>query len=371
MKSYIALFFLLLVAPVFATNEDPNVVVQEMTAQLVAIQKSYLTKKTVLYNQQKAINQKLKTAVTLEEKINALLEKDQIREQFEQLDIENATDVSKTRYLKGLEIIKILYEKVLGLDHHFASVRSFSEISKISNPNQYPEFDKVKELIKAKKDKKSGFDVSSLLGNNPIISIVTTFSNMLVSSLSKEEKESELAKIDCIVDFTLRMQTDLNTIYFETSYLQSANESLKQDIETLFRDYTKPLQYSLSIKECRSQDDWDTVKTKLENYLTEMAKAQETQKLKMNINIEFPVDRLIQFITLYNNFIDKGEKYYQKFDVILNSYENEKQCESKLPIEFKKLKADNQITIEKFNAAYKPVEINGSKMKELLYGIND
>jgi hypothetical protein len=29
------------------------------------------------------------------------------------------------------------------------------------------------------------------------------------------------------------------------------------------------------------------------------------------------------------------------------------------------------IAIEKFNVAYKPIEINGSKMKEILYGLNE
>ena len=62
----------------------------------------------------------------------------------------------------------------------------------------------------------------------------------------------------------------------------------------------------------------------------------------MLINLEFPIDRLIQFITQYNNFINEGEKFYQKFEIILNSYENEKQCETKLPLEYKKLKTKNK-----------------------------
>ena len=53
------------------------------------------------------------------------------------------------------------------------------------------------------------------------------------------------------------------------------------------------------------------------------------------------------------------------------SAENEKQCESKLPMEYKKLKADIDIAINKFNVAYKPVEVNGTKMKEILYGLNE
>ncbi|WP_299127567.1 hypothetical protein [uncultured Winogradskyella sp.] len=43
----------------------------------------------------------------------------------------------------------------------------------------------------------------------------------------------------------------------------------------------------------------------------------------------------------------------------------------KIPLEYGKLKESVNIAIEKFNTAYKPVEINGSKMKEILYGINE
>ena len=129
-------------------------------------------------------------------------QKDQLKTQLEDLKFENANDISKIRYIKGLQIIKILYEKVLGLDHHFASVRTFSEISKMANPNQYPEFEKVKNLVKEKKDKKQGYDLTAILGTNTIVSVINTFSNMMVSNLSKEEKEKELANIECILDFT-------------------------------------------------------------------------------------------------------------------------------------------------------------------------
>ena len=71
------------------------------------------------------------------------------------LKIENESDISKIRYLKGLQIIRILYDKTLSLDHHFSSVRTFSEINKMANPNQYSEFDKLKELVATKKDKKT------------------------------------------------------------------------------------------------------------------------------------------------------------------------------------------------------------------------
>lgn len=91
----------------------------------------------------------------------------------------------------------------------------------------------------------------------------------------------------------------------------------------------------------------------------------------MQVNMAFRVDRLLQFITEYNNFIDRGGKFYEKFKIILNSYEHEKQCETKLPVEYSKLKEDIDVAINKFNIAYRPVEINGTKMKEILYGINE
>lgn len=36
-----------------------------------------------------------------------------------------------------------------------------------------------------------------------------------------------------------------------------------------------------------------------------------------------------------------------------------------------KLKNDIDVTIDKFNIAYKPVEVSGSKMKEILYVLNE
>ncbi|WP_300568327.1 hypothetical protein [Flavobacterium sp.] len=353
------------------SENDPNRIVNEMVLEIEKIQSNYNNQYSFLYDQLFELNKNLILEKKTEKRVDLLVQKDLLKNEIEQLKIDTNTDISKVRYIKGLQIIKILYEKILSLDHHFASVRTFSEISKISNPNQYPEFEKMRELVKTKKDKKAGFDLTTLLGANPYISVINTFSNLLVSGLTKEEKDAEIQKIDCILDFTIRMQNDLNTIYFETAYLQSSNQGIKDNLETLFKDFTKPINYTTSIKECRNQDDWDAVNSKLNAFVEQIKKGTPQKQLKMQIDLEFPIDRLIQFITQYNNFITEGEKFYQKFGIILNSYENEKQCESKLPIEYKKLKDDINVAIEKFNIAYKPVEINGTKMKEILYGINE
>jgi hypothetical protein len=352
-------------------ESNPNVIMEELISEIKAITSKYqkvIDDKTVQINK---IDAALAIAISTEQKVDLLVEKDQIKREITILKTDVTSEISKIRYLKGLQIIKILYEKVLSLDHHFASVRTLNEINKMSNPNQYPEYEKLKEIVSAKKDKKSGFELTSILGTNTVVSLVQTFTSMLSSSMTKDEKEKEMANVECILDFTLRMQNDLNTIYFETAFLQNSNAKMKGDIKNLFRDYTKPIGYIATLENCRANDDWETVTQKMEEYLTKLKAATGTPQYKMQVNLEFPIDRLLQFITQYNNFIDQGGKFYEKFKIILNSYENEKKCETKLPLEYKKLKSDIDVAIDKFNIAYKPVEVNGTKMKEILYGLNE
>jgi len=372
-KRFFKYFLLLFVSLAFSNNfeKDPNIIITELFIEINSINLKYETLINNKIEKIQIINNSLSTTHKTKEKVDLLIEKDQINNEIRKLIKDNSSEISKIRYIKGLQIIKILYEKVLSLDHHFSSIRTFNEINKISNPNQYPEFEKLKNLVSLKKDKKTGLDLTSILGTNTIVSVVQTFTNMLSSSLTKDEKEKELSNIECVLDFTLRMQNDLNTIYFETAFLQKSNEKMKNEIEVLFKDYTKPINYFTTLEQCRTNDDWENITLKMEEYLAKMKTTTGSQQYKMQVNLEFPIDRLLQFISLYNNFIDQGGKFYEKFKVILNSYENEKQCETKLPIEYKKLKTDIDVAIDKFNIAYKPVEINGTKMKEILYGLNE
>lgn len=354
-----------------SVDEDPNVIIEEMITEMKSIQQKFDSKILVLNLEITEINQSLIVENNIEQKVNLLIKKDQIRDNIALLLIDEQTEMTKVRYLKGLEVIKILYDKVLALDHHFASVVTFSEINKITNPNQYPEFIKVKDIVREKRDKKYNLDLTSILGANPYTSITNVLLSLFGSSLSSQDKQNELEQIECILDFTLKMHQDLNTIYFETSYLQASNTELKMSIEQLFKDYTKPLGYFTTLEECRKNDDWSSIHEKLKSILLEIEIKEGPEQIRALVNVEFPVDRLLVFLNQYNDYINQGVQFYQKFKVILNSYENEEQCKSKLPIEYEKLKKDVDVSIEKFNVAYRPVEINGSKMKEILYGINE
>ncbi|WP_213524270.1 hypothetical protein [Nonlabens sp.] len=364
-----------------ANSTDPNkeiaVLLEDLSVELQIVQMFYRTENNSLYQRLNKLSQDLKAGNSLKEKVALLIEKDHVLNELKLNELSEATDISKIRYLKGLQIIKILYEKTLTLDHHYASVATFNEINNLGNPNNYPEFIEMKAKMTKNQDKKSGFELSSILGDNiytsVVHSMVSLFNN---SSANKKEKEEHLKEIECILDFTLRMHNDLNIIYFETAFLQKSNTNVMLELQQLFVDYTKPIKYHTALEQCRNTDDWERIRDNLGTYLKELDKAlkddsQRYKAHKMQINLEFPIDRLLQFIILYNGHIDQGAKFYEKFGVMLNSYENEKQCATKIPLEYKKLKDNIAVSIEKFNTAYKPIEINGSKMKQILYGINE
>lgn len=358
-------------------NKSIEILIQELENETHAIQEHYSITNQKLYEKLENITRELRITRIIEQQVVLLIQKDQIQEQLIKNKVFEETDISKIRYLKGLQIIKILYEKTLSLEHHFASVSTFNEINNLSNPNQYPEFAKMKDVINSKQDKKSGFNLSSILGDNIYTSVVHSLVSLFTdTSTSKAEKEESLLDVECILDFTLRMHNDLNTIYFETAFLQKSNENIIKELEQLFLDFTKPIKYKTPLKQCRNADDWDAVRENLNGFLLELNKiidddSQRYKAHKMQINLEFPIDRLLQFITQYNMHINQGAKFYEKFGIMLNSYENEKQCATKIPPEYIKLKANIETSIESFNTAYKPVEINGSKMKQVLYGINE
>ncbi|MEL6811451.1 MAG: hypothetical protein AAFP76_08965 [Bacteroidota bacterium] len=354
-----------------------EVLMLQLATEMKDIQQKYDLLTEQIHQDLQVMRSNLTANLSKRNQIEYLVKKDVLNWQLDSLRLKEQSDISKIRYIKGLEIIRLLYDKTLSLDHHFSSVTTLNEIHKISNPNHYGEFRKVKELLIDKRDKKHGFDLTKILGDNVYASIthslISLFNN---NSASKAEKESELKQMECILDFTLSVHNDLNTIYFETVFLQKSNENVMKAVQQLFVDFTKPIGYGRSLSDCRNSDDWGSVREHLNRYIIELDRALQNptdkrEVLKLQINLEFPIDRLLQFITEYNAFIDQGAKFYEKFEIMLNSYPNEQQCQTVIPIAYNKLRESIGIAIDKFNTAYKPVEINGSKMKEILYGINE
>src|SRR5690554_6780866 len=98
------------------------------------------------------VNKSLFEAKSLEEKIELILCKEQLKEELEKLQMDNVADISRIRYLKGLQIIRILYEKILSLDHHLPlfvpflkSIKSLIQTN-ILNLKKYKSWCKANEI---------------------------------------------------------------------------------------------------------------------------------------------------------------------------------------------------------------------------------
>jgi hypothetical protein len=306
--------------------------------------------------------------------LQALSLKVYFMEEEDKIQAEGQFNITKIRYRKGVELVKMVYEKVLALDHHFAALQTYQNITSMTNPNTYPEFQNAKKLLE-KKENKSGnaLNLPDVLATNPYVVVANTIASFVASSTSHKEKDAEIEKIACIMDFTVRMNSDLSIINHETGFLRSTNTSLKEESATLFDEYVKVIGYTTPIDRCRKADDWDKVYEMLDVYIADMdaslKKAPNDKNVyKKQVNLEFSIERLLDYINKYSAFVSQGEKYYQKFKGIVSTYENQAACAGKLPKQFADLQKDIDISIEKFNTSYNISELKGSKLKDLLYG---
>jgi len=316
-----------------------------------------------------------------------LWEKIQLENTLDELKEEHELKVLKVRYRKSIEIIKMLYEKILSMDHHLSSLKAQQGLSNLSNPHNYAEFKEAKGAIEDRMKKKSNLQMPILFQTNPFLSAAFSIVGLAVGGGEDKEKKESLEKIACILDFTVRMHTDLNVIYYETGYLRDANLTLKKECESLFSDCARQVGYTIPLLSCRDGDDWERLYSVLDNYVSKaMGETSNAAAnpggypppnptlpdprllAKATNNLQFSIDRVASFIEKYGNFVSQGGEYYKKFSKIAGNYENEKTCASALPDQFKQLKNDIDETFEKFNSAYKMPEVQGSKLKDMLYG---
>ncbi|AVI52047.1 hypothetical protein C5O00_13145 [Pukyongia salina] len=357
-------------------NEIDNCL-SDLNYEIQKITNSYSKKLLILEEKLKLIRLSMNKQNKKETYVQSFIGHIILRDSISQLLFLRTAEIDKVRYSKGIEIIKILYEKSLALDHHFTTVNTLNDMHKISNPNNFKEFAIAKQQFEYGMNKRQGFNLGNILGENMYASIIHSMISLFSNSdIRKSDKTNMLQEIECVMDFTLQMYNDLNTVYFESVYLKKGNKDLILDLEQLFTDYTNPIKYKTSLNECRDSDDWLTINLHLDNFINRLKflRSSELSQLEvsnMQIDLDFSIDRLLHFIGTYNSFINDSRKFYEKFAIMLDSYENEDLCNEKIPQDFITLKKSINLTIEKFDHTYRPVEITGSKMKQLLYGVGE
>lgn len=380
MKHIVLLGFLFFfIQSTFASSDTSqfNLLIEEWGTDTRAKLQEYGLNRQNLLRELKQTNLALsREEVAVRDYIRLLDQKIELIEALRLQETYLGVEMTRLRYKKGLELIRLLYEKVLGLDHHFSSLRTHQNIASLSNPNSYPEFQNSNVILKKQLKRDNALELPALLASNPYLSPAFSLITSVLGAGSREEREAELDNISCILDFTARMNSELATIYYETEYLKDSNSTLKEDCINLFEEYVEMVGYHTQLDVCRRKDDWDKVYESLDLYIAEMEEAikedpHSSKAVKLQVELEFAVDRLLNFINKYNAFIEQGGKYYQKFEVIISSYTNEESCKAQLPIEFETLKKDIKYSIERFNEAYDISALRGSKLKDLLYGYSE
>jgi len=308
-----------------------------------------------------------------------LRERLQLEDTLELLEAEHELKRTKLRYRKGIEILKMLYEKILSMEHHFSGLQAQQDILNISNPHNYPEFKETSALLDAKMNKRYGLSLGAAFQQNPYLAAAFSLIGLVISGGDAKIKKADLGRITCILDFTVRIHNDLNIIYFETGYLLEANLTLKRDCELLFAECARQVGYTIPLDVCRNTDDWERLYTQLDALVARSMEENASSNtlpdtklaLQIETNLRFSIDRLLYFINRYGDVVNQGNEYYKKFSNIIRPYETEETCSAVLPGQFRQLKTNIEGTIEKFNTAYRMPEVQGSKLKDMLYGSSE
>ncbi|NNE27618.1 MAG: hypothetical protein HKN09_12310 [Saprospiraceae bacterium] len=279
------------------------------------------------------------------------------------------------RYRNGIDILKLLYEKLLDLDHHFTSINAFHEIHDITNLNNYPEFIAVRESFIDDTRQKSSVELPQFLQQNIFVTVGYTLLSSVFGDGAPAKRNEDINDIACLLDFTVSMQSDLKMIYYETTFLHQATKALLIRCQGLFKEYTSVLDYKKSIQWCRDKDEWDLIDERISR-LSERHGFNKTLTIEsgfnhqlndVNTNVEFQISRLISLMEAYDTFISQGINYYSKFNIILDNYENENICVDQLPDEIQKLKQKIDLSIQKYTTAYNLAELQGSELKNLMF----
>ncbi|MCB0705073.1 MAG: hypothetical protein KDC34_07175 [Saprospiraceae bacterium] len=264
----------------------------------------------------------------------------------------DSLELSAIRYKKGLELLRVLHEKLLELDYHFALFLTDYAVG----------------------------PTDLQLSTNPVISEVfyarenlnTVHPAILAALLIREGNEAEQDELLCHLDYAIRVYECIHTIRIETEFLRASNQLLQTESEKLFEDYTRFLNYKESLVSCRQTDGWELLYLQVDEYVLQIRRDRSAGNMdaanRAHINLEFSVDRLLAFLDRYRSAIRQGRLYYYKFNSMLEPWTQTNACWGDIPESIKALRNSIQLSAEKFHSTYDLTELEGSRLKDLLYG---
>jgi hypothetical protein len=353
----------------------PELWLRDLEAQTAAVRADYADRGGALARRRLRLRQLLAGAPGTAACGRLLAEYAGVDDSLARLQTEAELQLLRLRYVKSIEMIRLLYEKILTMDHHFNSLAAHRQVLVISNPHEYGDFKAFRDVLEPRMKRRLGFALPAFMQSNPYLAAVFTVVGLAAGQDARHSRD-QLDRIACILDFTVRMHGDLQVIHYENEYLRDANYTLKRECETLFAECTRVVGYHIALPACRDRDDWERLFALLDAYLARRLAALTAANApppllgaaSPSVHLQFAVDRVVSYVEKYTAFVAQGNEYYKKFGKIAGGYANEKLCAEGLPASFRGLQADIDATLDKFNTAYILPELQGSRLRELLYG---
>ncbi len=285
--------------------------------------------------------------------------------------------LSVRRYRKGIELIRFLYEKSLALEYHFSALRLNERVEELSNPMNFPEFrESLRALIPVKN--KHLPEVPAVLLESPEGGVFYFVLSAMLSKGEVEVRQQELNRRACLLRLLIEMQIGLKSIYYENHLLYLRTTELRQRCERLFADYTQVVGYGKSLPDCRTEDDWDALDGLIKKLSKEIKEGEKASDPALRervyhhlINMEFSVDRLLDYLDFYDEVLTSGRHMYRESQLILWHLTEVEACTTEVPGQLLRLQKDIDEAVARFDKAYEMVEVKGSRLKDLLYGFDE
>jgi len=288
----------------------------------------------------------------------------------------DGSSLSVRRYRKGIELIRLLYEKSLALEYHFSALRLNERVEELSNPMNFPAFRESLAVLTSGKGRHVP-DLPGVLMESPEGASLYFMLAAMSGKSDPELRQKELDRMGCLLRLLIEMQMDLKSIYYENHLLYLRTTELRQRCERLFSDYTRVVGYHKSLQDCRTEDDWDALDDLIKSLSRQIKEGENTSDPALKervytdlINMEFSVDRLLDYLDFYDEVLTSGRHMYRESQLILRHLTEVESCSSQIPGQLLRLQKDIDEAVERFDKAYEMVEVKGSRLKDLLYGFD-
>ena len=254
----------------------------------------------------------------LSKRIAALEEKQQLVDKRDTAFRIEEIQLLEIRYEAGLLVIKDMIELMKTAKSQYSSLDFQNSYSELSNPNKFSAYGQNLSFLKEKLVKQ-GLTLPDINLGNVVLNTAYSITQSIVSK--KDDKNSKIEELICILDFTSESSANLRIVQYDLEYLIASVDTLSLKFEQLFETYTNVVGYNESfenyITDLNDKLDSDVV-PKFFLQLKQQPNNIDKSVLK---DLSFGLNMVADAHQEYVGFISQNIAYYKKFNIIMGDLE--------------------------------------------------